>query len=115
MAHTLQCLGGGGALSWPSSLQGVSSRVLLLLPELSHCPEHPVQALQARGRPTHLLHCTPAEHVAAALFSSSVVFCSCREVLAANSESLRSMITISISGREHGDWMSPDSFTDFEA
>lgn len=57
----------------------------------------------ARGQPSawpssYLLHWTLSRPVAA-LFSSSVVFCSCTEAPAASSGSLlRSMITISISG-----------------
>lgn len=52
----------------------------------------------------YLLHCVLSEPVAA-LFSSSVVFCSLTEAPAvASSESLlRSMTTISISGSKHGD------------
>lgn len=52
----------------------------------------------------YLLHCVFSKFVAA-LFSSSVVFCSCTEgPAAATSESLPSlMITISISGSKHGD------------
>lgn len=63
---------------------------------------------QLSARPGgYLLHWTLSRPLAA-LFSSSVVFCSCTEVLAASSGSLlRSMITISISGSKHRHWDEP--------
>lgn len=61
----------------------------------------PARAQEGWASGGYLLHCTLSKPVAA-LFSSSVVFCSCMEVPPANSGSLlRSMITISISGSKH--------------
>lgn len=81
---------------------------------------YPRPAGLARGQPRHstgavglgpwvagyLLHCTLPKPVAA-LFSSSVVFCSCTEVLANSGSLLRSMITISISGSKCRDQDEP--------
>lgn len=66
-------------------------------------PAAPARAGDNGAGGHHLLHCTLSKPVAA-LFSSSVVFCSCMDVLAASSGSLlRSMITISISRSKHRD------------
>lgn len=71
-------------------------------------PAAPARAQEGWARRWHLFHCALSKPVAAALFSSSVVFCSCTEVLAANSGSLpRSMITISISRSKYRDGDEP--------